>query len=92
MKNGGISLLILILLFSFYFYESSRNKQTRFIKIYVCKDKEARIFFMGKEQDLNNIILKSGIMKKKSCSPKKMTPQEWETIKKRLKHRNMTVF
>ena len=92
MKERWASILILVIFITFLTYESSRKEPVKYIKIYVCKDVEARLFFMGQEQDLKNIIFKLGIMDEECCSAKKLTVEEWDNIRNRLKHRNMAIF
>jgi len=92
MVKDRASILLLIFFFSFFFYELNREKPVKHIMIYVCRDLKERLFFMGEEQDFNNIILKLGIMEEKSCTTKKMTAQSWFLIRERLKHRNMALF
>lgn len=92
MVHGRASILLLIIFISFVFYELNHEMPDKHIVIYVCKDLKERLFFMGEKQDLNNIILKLGIMEEKSCSPKKMTAQSWFLVRERLKHRNMGIF
>ena len=92
MRQGLLSVLILAIFLGFLFYEAERDVPVQYIKIFVCKDTEARLFFMGEEQDLKNIILKLGIMEMDSCSPKRITTKEWDMIREKLKHRNMAIF
>ena len=80
MKESWASFLILVIFVSFLAYESKRKEPVEYIKIYVCKDTEARLFFMGQEQDLKNIIYKLGIMDESCCSAKKLTVKEWDDI------------
>lgn len=92
MKESWVSFLILTILVSFLVYEIKKQEPNLHIKIYVCKDTEARLFFMGQEQDLKNIIFKLGIIDEDCCSVKKLTVKEWDNIRNKLKHRNMAIF
>tara|TARA_Y100000591_G_C21422525_1_gene492911 strand:- start:137 stop:421 length:285 start_codon:yes stop_codon:yes gene_type:complete len=94
MKESWASFLILVIFISslFLLYESKNQEPVKRIKIYICKDTEARLFFMGQERDLKNIIFKLGIMDESCCSAKNLTVEEWDNIRNRLKHRNMAIF
>lgn len=84
MDSNFVALALFIAVIGGIFYLSYKEARTNKVEVFVCKDDQRRVFFMGEHGDFKK-MQDLGAFDPKSCVIKSLTQHDWHNLRKRHK-------
>lgn len=91
MNETAISLLLFISLLVGISYLNYQAELTTDVEVYICKDNQKRVFFMGEKEDYER-LLKIEAFSEESCKKIAVKINDWNNLRYRHKNRRYNLF